>query len=142
MRKSSMYEELSKRGLLDYGCAIPSSTINEIMQIEMPKLATKEEFNRLSLEELQVMGNVRWNMLEQGKYLKQTPDGYRVLLLSENKEQIQRYMTAAIQKNRKAMKLSKNSPPTISFDPDKVSREVIMAARTKAIREKRALMED
>ena len=91
---------------------------------------------------MQTLCNVRWNLLEQGKYIKQTNKGYRILLLSENKQQVERYISAAIHKNRKAMKLSKNSPPTVNFDPDKIRREVSLAARTKALREKRAMMED
>lgn len=142
MRKSPMYDELEARGLLSYGNHIPSRIIHGIMQVEIPKLATKQEFDRLSLEELKVMGNVRWNLIENGKYLKQVQGGYRILLLSENREQVERYMTAAIQKNKLAMKLLKNSPASTEFDPDKVRLEVSLAARQKAIREKRAMMED
>lgn len=142
MRKSTLYEELGERELLEYGVFIPSTIIHQIMGIEIPELATKEEFNRLALEELKVTGDVRWNLLEEGKYLKQTKGGYRILLLSENRDQIESYMDAAVQKNRKAMKLLRNSPPAKGLDPDKVRLEVSLAARTKAIREKRAMMEN
>jgi hypothetical protein len=106
----SLYESLSSLGLFEYGSDIPREAVHEILQIEMPAQATKEEFDQLALIELSAIDYCRNILLGHGKYLAGTRSGYRVLLPSENKAQIDSYILSADKKLNRALKLSRSSP--------------------------------
>lgn len=105
-----LLHELRDRELLEYGSHIPGDLVREILGIEYPEVATKQEFDEIALKELAAVDYVRNVILNEGKYLAGTGDDYRVLLPSENKAQVERYMTSADRKLRRAGKLSRNTP--------------------------------
>ena len=101
---------LKERGLLEYGSVIPSELVRECIGIEYPEYGTKQEFDEVALRELSAIDYVRNALLSEGKYLASTNGNYRVLLPSENKQQIDAYVSQADRKLRRALKLSRNTP--------------------------------
>lgn len=112
MNKKDIMEQLRTLGMTNYGSIIAGGLIREWAGIEYPQTGTKEEFDRLSLEELGVVDYIRNCLLNEGKYLKASRDDYRILSPSENSGQVESYMKSADQKLRRAIKLSKNTPVT------------------------------
>jgi hypothetical protein len=101
---------LESSGLLDYGCSFPADLVREYMEIECPKVGTRQQFNDAALAELSAIDYVRNVLLGRGMYLTSDGDSYRILLPSENKMQIERYISSADHKLRRAQKLSRNTP--------------------------------
>lgn len=100
---------LTERGLTEYGSDIPTALVHEVLEIEMPTYAAKAVYDRLSMLELSAIDYCRNVLLGQGKYLSGTRTGYRILLPSENRGQIDAYMSSADRKLSRALKLSRNS---------------------------------
>lgn len=100
---------LTERGLTEYGSDIPTALVHEVLEIDMPSYAAKAVYDRLAMLELSAIDYCRNVLLGQGKYLSGTRTGYRILLPSENKGQIDSYMTSADRKLSRALKLSRNS---------------------------------
>lgn len=96
--------------MLDYGSTFPASMVRDLLEIELPTIGTKEQFNAAALAELSAIDYVRNVLLGRGMYLSADKDGYRILLPSENQKQVERYIGSADQKLRRAHKLSRNSP--------------------------------
>jgi hypothetical protein len=108
---------LTERGLTEYGSDIPTELVHELLEINFPAEAAKSVYDRLAMVELSAIDYCRNVLLGQGKYLSGTKGGYRVLLPSENKSQIDSYMSSADRKLSRALKLSRNSvQETISHD--------------------------
>lgn len=105
-----LLQELKSRGLLDYGSHIPGEVVRDFLGIEYPEVGTKKEFDEIALLELSAIDYVRGVILNEGKYITSQNGDYRVLLPSENKQQIERYMASADRKLRRAGKLSRNTP--------------------------------
>lgn len=110
MDKKELYQMLSDMGKLEYGEYITGVEFRELCGIESITTGTKEQFDSIALEELTYSGMIRDKLLNEGKYFKQTRDGYRVLLPSENQEQVMSYMKSADNKLKRAIKLDKNTP--------------------------------
>jgi len=120
------YANLNEMNLLDYGAIIPTSTVHELLSIEMPASAPKRVYDQLALFELAAIDYVRNILLSQGKYLTGTSTGYRVLLPSENAEQVELYMEAADRKLSRALKLSRNTPQEAKRMPDQTEARILM----------------
>ena len=69
---------------------------------------------------------VRVYLLKKGRYFKQEGDGYRVLLPSENAEQVKRYMRTADQKLKRALLFDKNTPTDVRDDSHQMEVRLIM----------------
>ena len=101
---------MENAGLCDYGCVISSEFVREAIGLSYPEVATKAEFDRLSLLELSATDYVRNVLLGRGMYLTYDRGDYRILLPSENEKQIESYISSADKKLSRALKLSKNTP--------------------------------
>jgi len=117
---------LEERGLLEYGSVIETSIVHELLEIDMPKYAEKAVYDRLAMIELAAIDYCRNVLLGRGKYLAGTSSGYRVLLPSENKVQIDSYMGSADRKLSRALKLSRNSPRSADVQPDQTETRIHM----------------
>lgn len=117
---------LQERGLTEYGSDIPAELVHEILAIEVPDMAPKAVFDRLAMIELAAIDYCRNVLIGQGKYLMGTRSGYRVLLPSENKSQIDSYMGSADRKLSRALKLSRNTPGQIDATPDQTEARILM----------------
>ncbi len=101
---------LKQKGLLEYGSVIPGELVRELLDIQYPEYGTREEFEGIALQELGAIDYVRNALLNEGKYLASSRGNYRILLPSENKQQIEAYAAQADRKIRRAIKLSRNTP--------------------------------
>lgn len=109
-----LLEALTERGLTTYGSDIPTALVHEVLEIEIPTYAAKAVYDRLSMLELSAIDYCRNVLMGQGRYLAGTRTGYRILLPSENRGQIDAYMSSADRKLSRALKLSRNSPADAS----------------------------
>lgn len=106
----TLYDALKHQGLTEYGSVIQGSLVQNILEIEYPSVGTRSLFEKLALLELNAISYVRELLLSEGKYIRADNGNYRILLPSENAEQINKYMSAADKKLNRAMKLYKNTP--------------------------------
>lgn len=108
---------LRERGLLEYGSVIKGEDVRDILGIEYPEVGTKKDFDEVALAELGAVDYVRNILLGEGKFIASHQGDYRILLPSENKRQVDAYMSQADRKLRRAHKLSRNTPSTESYSP-------------------------
>lgn len=108
---------LRERGLLEYGSVIKGEDVRDILGIEYPEVGTKKDFDEVALAELGAVDYVRNILLGEGKFLASHQGDYRILLPSENKRQVDAYMSQADRKLRRAHKLSRNTPSAESYKP-------------------------
>lgn len=120
-----VFDALHEQGLLEFGAVIERAIVHELLGLEVPEVATKAVFDRIAMVELQTMDYCRNILLGHGKYLCGVPSGYRVLLPSENKAQVDAYMESADRKLERALKLSRNSPKA-SHLPDQTEARIMM----------------
>ena len=114
----SLYEALNANGLLEYGSFIPGDVVRELLDIEMPETGTRKQFAAVALVELSAIDDVRELLLNEGKYIAGTADGYRILTPGENSGQIDRYLSNAQNKIRRARKLERTAPAMSNGRPD------------------------
>ena len=124
-RLRDVYDTLDQAGLFDFGAVIPRGMVYDLLGLDVPEVASKAVFDRIAMLELQAMDYCRNMLLGHGKYLAGTPSGYRVLLPSENKAQVDAYMESADRKLERALKLSRNSPKA-SHLPDQTEARIMM----------------
>lgn len=124
-RLRDVYDALDQAGLFDFGAVIPRAMVYDLLGLDVPEVASKAVFDRIAMLELQAMDYCRNMLLGHGKYLAGTPSGYRVLLPSENKAQVDAYMESADRKLERALKLSRNSPKA-SHLPDQTEARIMM----------------
>lgn len=105
-----LYTKLEQEGLLEYGSFIPRTMVIDVLKLVVPEVGPAKVFREIDLQLLSATDYVRNILLNSGKYLTAAPDGYRILLPSENAGQVDLYMTSADKKLRRAIKLSKNTP--------------------------------
>jgi hypothetical protein len=117
---------LQERGLTEYGSDIPAELVHEILGIDVPDVAEKSVFDRIAMVELAAIDYCRNVLIGQGKYLQGTPSGYRVLLPSENKAQIDSYMGSADRKLSRALKLSRNTPAQSEAKLDQTEARIML----------------
>ena len=106
----NLYTWLYENGRIEYGTVIKGDDIRTFLEISYPPVATKKEFDQLSLIELGAVDYVRNILLGQGMYLAQQNGDYRILLPSENTRQVELYVSSADKKLNRALKLSRNTP--------------------------------
>lgn len=104
-----LLQTLRNNGLTEFGADIPTEIVHKELEIEMPSYAAKAVYDRLAMLELAAIDYCRNVLLGEGKYLAGTRTGYRILLPSENKGQVDSYMSSADKKLARALKLSRNS---------------------------------
>ena len=124
-RLRDVYDALDQAGLFDFGAVIPRAMVYDLLGLDVPEVASKAVFDRIAMLELQAMDYCRNMLLGHGKYLAGTPSGYRLLLPSENKAQVDAYMESADRKLERALKLSRNSPKA-SHLPDQTEARIMM----------------
>jgi len=123
----SLYGQLEAVGLLEYGQFIAGDFVRECLGLKMPELGTKKDFDEVALAELAAVDSVREVLLNNGKYIAGTKGGYRILLPSENREQIDRYLGHAQKKIGRARKLERTSPALTSGIPDQLRSRLAVA---------------
>jgi hypothetical protein len=124
-RLRDVYDTLDRAGLFDFGAVIPRGMVYDLLGLDVPEVASKAVFDRIAMVELQTLDYCRNILLGHGKYLCGVPSGYRVLLPSENKAQVDAYMESADRKLERALKLSRNSPKA-SHLPDQTEARIMM----------------
>ena len=122
----ALMETLKERGLTEYGSIIETELVHELLGLDVPIVATKATFDRLAMMELSAIDYCRNVLIGQGKYLQGTPSGYRILLPSENKVQIDAYMGSADRKLTRALKLSRNTPGNMHATTDQTEARILL----------------
>lgn len=117
---------LEERNLTEYGSIIEATLVHELLGIEIPSYAAKSVYDQLSMMELAAIDYCRSALINNGKYLAGTPSGYRVLLPSENKNQINNYMASADRKLSRALKLNRNTPSEANLANDNTETRIVM----------------
>lgn len=125
-KADDLLQHLKTLGLLQYGAVIEREVVHDFLGITMPALGTRAEFDAVSLAELSATGAVRDALLREGKYLAATRTGYRVLLPSENKAQIDAYMASARRKLNRAQKLNRTTPVAHNHQADQTEARILM----------------
>jgi len=108
--KRSIIDTMKEARMLDHGSYISGDEFRNYFGIKMPVMGKHSDFKSAELEELTCSGFLRDLLLNEGKYLKSEKDSYRILLPSENKEQVLSYMSQADKKLKRGIKLNKNTP--------------------------------
>ena len=72
-------------------------------------------------------------LLREGKYLAGDKDGYKILLPSENRAQVDAYMSQADRKLRRAQTLLRNTPSHTRKQADQTQARIMM--KRESIRE-------
>lgn len=129
MSKSAHKDLLSalrEMQLTEYGSFIPAELVHELLGIEVPAQATRSEYIKLEIMEMAAIDYCRGHLINEGKYLKQAAQGYRVLLPSENMGQVESYMASADRKLIRALKLSRNTPTDDCQMPDQTEARILM----------------
>lgn len=121
-----LYSKLKDAGLLEYGSHIEGDLVRQMIGIRYPEMATKKVYDDLALQELGAMDYVRSILLNEGKYITSAGGDYRVLLPSENKAQVERYMSSADRKLRRAGKLSRNTPGIKTQQHDNMAVRIML----------------
>lgn len=121
-----LYSHLLNAGLLEYGSHIKAEEVRIVIGLEYPEVATKQEFDKLSLLELGAIDYVRSILINEGKYITQSKGDYRILLPSENVKQVEIYMSSADKKLRRALKLTRSSPKLDNFKPCNIEARILM----------------
>ena len=110
MSKKTAFVILKEAGFFEYGAVVESSLFRETFEIEeVIYPAQRVDIDRQALQELSCIDYVRNKLLNEGKYIKQERDSYRVLLPSENTGQVLSYMTSADNKLKRGIKLNTNT---------------------------------
>ena len=122
-----LYTELKAVGMTGYGQVIPAALVHKIMGITMPEVGTKADFDAATLAELDAVDSAKEILLREGKYLKKEGGFYRILLPSENIDQVARYHLAADRKLRRAQLLRSHTPTV----PTSISAGIDVALHLK-----------
>lgn len=115
---------MKDNNLLDYGSVITEKEVHSVIDVEYPETGTREEYKSLDLLVLSVTDYVRNILLGDGKAFTSVMGDYRIPLPSETIKYIERYMSSADKKLRRALKLSKNAP--FNTSTNEVNTKIIM----------------
>jgi hypothetical protein len=118
----SLYDYLDRVGLLNYGTVIHVEVIRDYLGLVLPKVGTLEDFNAVMLRELSEIDIVRNKLLSRGMYLAKVKSNYRILLPSENAEQVASYMRSADKKLKRGLRLHSNTPIEYTRSDDTTAR--------------------
>lgn len=130
---------IREHGLDQYGAFISAKVVRGVIGIELPDVATRDEFQALAMYELASVDYVRKVLLGEGKYLAQSKGDYRILLPSENASQIASYMSSADKKLKRALTLSKNTPTKAGTLHDVEQVEARIQMKRESIKNNRPL---
>lgn len=118
---------LTHNQLTDYGQVILGEDVRAVLGIKIPRLGTQKQFRDLALAELTAIDYCRNVLLGKGKYLTRRGDDYRILLPSENAQQVNTYMSQADRKLKRALKLSKGAEQAATGqNPDNTQVRIMM----------------
>lgn len=121
-----LFGQLESSGLFEFGRVINGSFVREILGLKMPEIAPKKVYDQIALTELGAIDYCKNILLGRGMYIARQGDNYRILLPSENKEQIDSYMRSADRKLRRALKLSKSTPVEHRDRLDNTNARILM----------------
>jgi hypothetical protein len=121
-----LLQRLQHSGLTEFGSTFHGDDVRTWLGLEMPETGTKQEFDSVALKELSAIDYCRNFLLGEGKYLAQDGSGYRILLPSENRNQVESYMGHADNKLKRALKLLRNMPVTDTDAPDNTEARLLM----------------
>ena len=108
-QERDLMQFIRANNLDEYGSVIMAEDVRSVLGIEMPEYGTKRDFDKAAMLELAGIDYCRNVLLGEGKYLAQTNGNYRILLPSENAEQVESYMRSADSKLKRGLKLHRNS---------------------------------
>ena len=126
---STLLQTLREFGMLEYGSHIDGALVRKLIGIELPATGTKAMFDQASLRELAAIDAVRDELLDEGKYLAGVRDGYRVLLPSENAQQVEACISHAKAKLRRADRLERSTPAQSAGAPSQHAARLLMLSR-------------
>jgi hypothetical protein len=129
-RRESLFDALEGNGMLEYGSFIPGEFVRRIIGLQMPDVGTRKQFADISLRELSAVDAVRERLLNFGKYIAASGDGYRILTPGENSAQIDRYLGHAQNKIRRARKLERTSQALTSGKPSTAAARLLMTEKS------------
>lgn len=122
-----LLEWMREHKLDEYGSVVPQYRVQELLGMDVPKVADKRTFDALALRELSATDYVRNVLLGEGKYLAFSHGEYRILLPSENANQVESYMGQADSKLKRALKLLRNTPPLdVAEPPSNMAARILM----------------
>jgi hypothetical protein len=125
-----LLQQLRRHGLTEYGSTFHGDSVRTWLDLEMPETGTKQAFDSIALKELSAIDYCRNALLNEGKYLTQDGSGYRVLLPSENRAQVDTYMNHADNKLKRALKLLRNTPAIDTETPDNTEARLTIKRET------------
>lgn len=125
-KHEDLYDFLLGMEMLDYGKVIPAELIRDTLGLEMPAVGTKAQFDAVALAELAAVDYLRRRLLHEGKYIAGDRGNYRILLPSENKRQVEAYMSQADTKLKRASLLLKNTPQQVSAPADNTAARLLL----------------
>lgn len=120
---------MRESGYCEYGAVVSGAVVREVLGIHIEGIDTYAEFLQAQQTEKFKMLALKDILLNEGKYLKQDGDLYRVLLPSENLAQVARYEEGANAKLRRGRLLLSNTPPKYRGD---THRDAMNQARLHA----------
>lgn len=126
----ALYDALEAKGLLEYGSFIHGDLVRAVLGIEMPQVGSRADFAAIALLELSAIDGVREILLNVGKYIAGSGDGYRILTPGENAIQVDRYLSHAANKIRRARKLARTTPAMTSDRPDQTGARLLLLAKS------------
>lgn len=130
MNNREIMEALEGEGLLEYGSFIPGEKIRKLAGVSLPEFGAMEDFKSAALRELSITDYIRGQLIKKGRYLAAVKGDYRILLPSENENQVRAYMKSADNKLKRGIRLHDNTPKDYSDSRVKVR----LHARSEAIR--------
>jgi hypothetical protein len=111
-----LLSKLDSEKQLEYGAVILGEDVRNHLDLPLPSIEgktiqqVKRELDSVALMEMAAIDYVRNVLLGRGMYIKNDNGNYRILLPSENKVQIEAYVSSADRKLSRALKLSRNTP--------------------------------
>jgi len=108
---NDVFKIIEAHGYFEFGGVISNELFRmffAIDEIEYP--AMRKEIENQQLSELSAADFCRNKLLNEGKYFKKIGDTYRVLLPSENAQQVLSYMRTADAKLKRGIKLNDRTP--------------------------------
>jgi hypothetical protein len=126
-----LFEELQARGLTEYGSVIDGAMVRHFLGVQYPEVGSKAQFDRVALVELGAIDYARNILLNEGKYITATPSGYRILLPSENANQVNAYISSADRKLSRALKLNRNTPKEAGKDACQIEARILMKRQSR-----------
>ena len=123
---ADLLHALREAGLTEFGSVIEGDFVRSALNLTMPDVGTREDFNRVALAELAAIGYVRHHLLNEGKYITAERDKYRILLPSENAQQAEAYLEASNRKRRKGLRLLRSTLPGTATFPAQLESRLAM----------------